>query len=493
MTPPPSTLPQRESATAQQDAKLELHRLPREVEMTMTADRLPSPSTKPPYHPRLRDEPVSAPPSVPLARSLPDALLRLQRLAGNAAVAARLATAQNSGATGRTVPAEGPIEMVGSDPPQPVGIPTTDRQNEPSQVQRTIGDGHDLTNTRFVGDVVLEGCFDNERTVRFGSDGPAVTKLQQAMVDIGLSLPKFGVDGKFRAETKSRIQVFQRSAGVKDDGIVGPITMGEFDRRIPGGGGGPTPPPVVAPTVTTATAAAAPNGGPNTRLTVGPGEFVDLTASAAVAWTAAGGTLSLPSGNATRWTAPETGSIAVTATPAGGPPTVTTFQVVPPDSISMTRAVVNPIPAGQAGADMLTDVDFGHTEVSFSRVQWLEDPGPPSGVHGYFLLGKGAAMDLNHHPNPAFVTLRPDNHFLHDHCGSGFPLSPPFQRILPLPPFFGGGWFWSIPNRFKIVGAAGAGTPFFTSTQLFTVDTSGTTTVSKQGASITRTSAGAVT
>ncbi|GAA4368758.1 hypothetical protein [Agromyces bauzanensis] len=183
----------------------------------------------------------------------------------------------------------------------------------------------------------------------------------------------------------------------------------------------------------------------------------------------------------------------MTATPARGPATVTTFQVVPPDSIRMTRAVVNPIPAGQAGADMLTDVDFGHHEVSFSRVQWLEVPGPPSAVHGYFRFGNGTAMDLEHHPNPNFVTLRPDNHFLHDQCGSGFPLAPPFRRFFPPPRFFGGGWFWSIPNRFRIVGGAGGGTPFVTTIQLFLVDSSGTTTVSKQGANTTRTSVGAVT
>jgi hypothetical protein len=159
----------------------------------------------------------------------------------------------------------------------------------------------------------------------------------------------------------------------------------------------------------------------------------------------------------------------------------------------MTRAVVNPIPAGQAGADMLTEVDFGHPDVSFARVQWLEDPGPPSGVNGYFRFGKGSAMDLNHHPNPAFVTLRADNHFKHDHCGSGFPLAPPFFRIFPPPPFFGGGWTWSIPNRFRIVGSGTAGTFFFRSAQVFSVDSVGTTSVSKEGARITRTRAGAVT
>src|SRR4030095_10183213 len=55
-------------------------------------------------------------------------------------------------------------------------------------IQRRIGDGHDLTSPRFAGDVVLEGCFDNERLLRFGSKGDAVSKLQQALVDAGFPL-----------------------------------------------------------------------------------------------------------------------------------------------------------------------------------------------------------------------------------------------------------------------------------------------------------------
>ena len=88
-------------------------------------------------------------------------------------------------------------------------------------LQRTIGDGHDLQSARFAGDSVLEACFDNERLLQFGSRGPAVEKLQQALIDAGFPLPVFGVDGIFESETRTAVRDFQRARGVSRDGIVG--------------------------------------------------------------------------------------------------------------------------------------------------------------------------------------------------------------------------------------------------------------------------------
>ncbi len=96
-----------------------------------------------------------------------------------------------------------------------------------------------------------------------------------------------------------------------------------------------------------------------------------------------------------------------------------------------------------------------------------------------------------HHPNPNFVRLQANNHFRFDHCGSGFPHNPPYISLFP--PFVGGGWDWFIPNRFRIVGSGTAGTLFTTTLQQFTIDGSGTVTVSKQGARITRTRSNVVT
>jgi peptidoglycan hydrolase-like protein with peptidoglycan-binding domain len=130
-----------------------------------------------------------------------------------------------------------------------------------AQIQRTIGDGHDLTSPRFAGDAVLEGCFDNERVVKRTSNrnGPHVRLLQQSLIDMGYTLPGFGVDGIYGKETEAAVKMFQTDAGaVLVDGEVGPETMGLFDRhdtQTPGGIGppqrtGPVPGPLPAPAAT---------------------------------------------------------------------------------------------------------------------------------------------------------------------------------------------------------------------------------------------------
>jgi len=115
-----------------------------------------------------------------------------------------------------------------------------------ARLQRTIGDGHDLTSPRFAGDRLLEACYDDETLLKIGASGPAVAKVQQALVDAGFPLPKFGVDGKFGSETKAAVKAFQEASGLTGDdvnGIVGPITMGLLDKRFPG----PSPVPDAEP------------------------------------------------------------------------------------------------------------------------------------------------------------------------------------------------------------------------------------------------------
>jgi hypothetical protein len=104
-----------------------------------------------------------------------------------------------------------------------------------ANVQRKIGDGHDLTSPRFGGDVVLEACYDDERYLQWGDRGPAVEKIQQALLDAGYPFPLFGVDGSFKGETKRAVIMFQKTAGLSGadvDGIIGPVTMGLLDTRV---------------------------------------------------------------------------------------------------------------------------------------------------------------------------------------------------------------------------------------------------------------------
>ncbi|MND58099.1 putative peptidoglycan binding domain protein [compost metagenome] len=109
------------------------------------------------------------------------------------------------------------------------------RAGQQQAVQRRIGDGHDLNAARFKGNIVLEALYDNEQLLRKGDKGPAVKILQQALIDSGMTLPVYGVDGKFGAETENAVKTFQRASGLSGidrDGVVGPTTMGWLDQRF---------------------------------------------------------------------------------------------------------------------------------------------------------------------------------------------------------------------------------------------------------------------
>ena len=58
--------------------------------------------------------------------------------------------------------------------------------------------------------------------IKLGSTGSAVIKLQQRLGDLGFN--PGAVDGVFGENTKAAIKAFQRSVGLKDDGIVGSNT-----------------------------------------------------------------------------------------------------------------------------------------------------------------------------------------------------------------------------------------------------------------------------
>jgi peptidoglycan hydrolase-like protein with peptidoglycan-binding domain len=124
---------------------------------------------------------------------------------------------------------------------------TIQQKGHGPSVQRTLGDGHDLTSPRFAGDLVLEACFDNERVLQFGDTGPAVATIQHALVEFGFALPDFGVDGIFAAETRQAVRDFQTFHGLTGaavDGRIGRTTMGLFDTTMttaPAAGPAPIP------------------------------------------------------------------------------------------------------------------------------------------------------------------------------------------------------------------------------------------------------------
>lgn len=100
-----------------------------------------------------------------------------------------------------------------------------------------------LTSPRFAGDPRLEAIMQSVTTeyIRWGSTGPAVEKVQRALIDAGHPLPKYGPDGIAKGETKAAVISFQRKVGLTGkevDGIVGPVTMEYLDKAF---GGGPKP------------------------------------------------------------------------------------------------------------------------------------------------------------------------------------------------------------------------------------------------------------
>jgi peptidoglycan hydrolase-like protein with peptidoglycan-binding domain len=261
----------------------------------------------------------------------------------------------------------------------------------PAKLQMTIGDGHDLTAARFSGNADLEAVYDDEQDLRVGDSGAAVSLMQQALVDAGFPLPQFGVDGIFGNETRGALMDFQRSSSLSADGVLGPNTMSALNALYTGGAPAlpppvpVVPPPTAPPVVTSETIKSAPDGTPDTRTTVGVGERVRFTANTSGTWTVSHGhIIGLNTGSNIVWEAPPTATApTITVTTPGGT-RVIPMTVIAPNALSMTVNRNDAIPAGTAGACMITDVVVNPLNVNFGRTQWLEVPGPATNVSGYF-------------------------------------------------------------------------------------------------------------
>ena len=69
------------------------------------------------------------------------------------------------------------------------------------------------------------------KLLQIGSIGNEVANLQKQLKDIGYSLPKYGIDGKFGKETEDAVEDFQRKNGLKIDGIVGLATQAKLNEK----------------------------------------------------------------------------------------------------------------------------------------------------------------------------------------------------------------------------------------------------------------------
>ena len=64
--------------------------------------------------------------------------------------------------------------------------------------------------------------------VKKGAEGDLVKLFQEALINCGIKLPEFGVDGNFGNETREGVEEFQRREGLTIDGGIGIETSGKL-------------------------------------------------------------------------------------------------------------------------------------------------------------------------------------------------------------------------------------------------------------------------
>lgn len=96
-----------------------------------------------------------------------------------------------------------------------------------------------LTSPRFKPNATLADVEANRKVLTIGSSGTPVHLVQMALLDLGFSMPistanaNSSPDGIYGEETKQTVRKFQKDSGtLKDDGVVGPKTIRELDRRF---------------------------------------------------------------------------------------------------------------------------------------------------------------------------------------------------------------------------------------------------------------------
>ena len=70
------------------------------------------------------------------------------------------------------------------------------------------------------------------KTLAKGDKGAEVKTLQNQLITLGYSLAPYGADGDFGSTTEKQVKAFQKSRGLKPDGIVGPQTYAEIDEAL---------------------------------------------------------------------------------------------------------------------------------------------------------------------------------------------------------------------------------------------------------------------
>jgi hypothetical protein len=98
-----------------------------------------------------------------------------------------------------------------------------------------------LTSPRFKDESELKKVDLGQALLKKGAKGRHVHLVQMALFDLGIPMPistgsqSFSPDGDYGYETTEAVRKFQTSVpGLVPDGVLGPKTLGELDRRIGG-------------------------------------------------------------------------------------------------------------------------------------------------------------------------------------------------------------------------------------------------------------------
>lgn len=95
-----------------------------------------------------------------------------------------------------------------------------------------------LQTLRFGSDAQLTAASENKPPLQQGANGEGVAILQQALVDLGFSMPASTVsgrklpDGIYGPETARTVLAFQKEEGLTPDGIVGPQTLQRLEQLL---------------------------------------------------------------------------------------------------------------------------------------------------------------------------------------------------------------------------------------------------------------------
>ena len=71
-----------------------------------------------------------------------------------------------------------------------------------------------------------------DRLLRNGDEGEDVRELQSALIELGYSCGRWGMDGDFGDATELAVKLYQSRSGLAADGVVGPLTVAAIEADL---------------------------------------------------------------------------------------------------------------------------------------------------------------------------------------------------------------------------------------------------------------------